>query len=43
MKKIQNVSFKWKLLPYNSRADVVRLIAESYDTKSNVKLCGFPS
>ena len=26
---------------YNSRADVVRLLAERYDTKSNVKLGGF--
>ena len=30
-------------MPYNSRADVVRLLAERYDTKSNVKLGGFPS
>ena len=30
-------------MPYNSRADVVRLLAERYDTKSNVKLCGFQS
>ena len=28
-------------MPYNSRADVVRLLAEWYDTKSNVKLGGF--
>ena len=25
-------------MPYNSRADVVRLLAGQYDTKSNVKL-----
>ena len=25
-------------MPYNSRADVVRLLAERYDTQSNVKL-----
>ena len=31
------------LTPYNSRADVVRLLAERYDTKSNVKVGGFPS
>ena len=30
-------------MPYNSRADVVRLLAKRYDTKSNVKLCGFQS
>ena len=30
-------------MPYNSRADVVRLLAERYDTKSNVKLGGFQS
>ena len=29
------------IIPYNSRADVVRLLAERYDTKSNVKLGGF--
>ena len=28
---------------YNARADVVRLLAERYDTKSNVKLGGFRS
>ena len=28
---------------YNSRADVVRLLAQQYDTKSNVKLGGLPS
>ena len=28
-------------MPYNSRADVVRLLAERYDTKSNIKLDGF--
>ena len=27
-------------MPYNSQADVVRLLAERYDTKSNVKLGG---
>ena len=30
-------------MPYNSRADVIRLRAEWYDTKSNVKLGGFRS
>ena len=30
-------------MPHNSRADVVRLLAELYDTKSNVKLGGFLS
>ena len=30
-------------MPYNTRADVVRLLAERYDTKSNVKLGGFRS
>ena len=30
-------------MPYDSRADVVRLLAERYDTKSNVKLAGFQS
>ena len=30
-------------MPYNSRPDVVRLQAEWYDTKSNVKLGGFRS
>ena len=25
-------------MPYTSRADVVRLLAERYDTKSNIKL-----
>ena len=29
-------------MPYNFRADVVRLLAEWYDTKSNVKLGRFP-
>ena len=28
-------------MPYNSRADVVRLLAERYDPKSNVVLGGF--
>ena len=28
-------------MPYNSRVDVVCLLAERYDTKSNVKLGGF--
>ena len=28
-------------MPYNSWADVVRLLADRYDTKSNVKLGGF--
>ena len=30
-------------MPYNSQADVVRLLAERYDAKSNVKLGGFRS
>ena len=30
-------------MPYISWADVVRLSAEQYDTKSNVKLGGFRS
>ena len=30
-------------MPYNSQVDVVRLLAEWYDTKSNVKLGGFQS
>ena len=30
-------------MPYNSRAAVVCLLAERYDTKSNVTLGGFPS
>ena len=30
-------------MPYNSQADVVRLLAEQYDTKSNVKLGRFRS
>ena len=30
-------------MPNNSQADVVRLLAERYDTKSNVKLGGFRS
>ena len=30
-------------MPYNFQADVVRLLAERYDTKSNVKLGGFRS
>ena len=30
-------------MPYNSRADVVRLLAERYDTESNIKLGGFQS
>ena len=30
-------------MPYNSRADVVRVLAEGYDTKSNVKLGVFQS
>ena len=31
------------VMPYNSWADVVRLLAEQYDTRSNVKLGGFQS
>ena len=31
----------YNIVPYNSRADVVRLMAEQYDSKSNVKLVGF--
>ena len=30
-------------MPYNSWADLVRLLAERYETKSNVKLDGFRS
>ena len=30
-------------MPYNFQADVVRLLAERYDTKYNVKLGGFQS
>ena len=30
-------------MPYNSRADVGRLLAERYDTKSNEKFVGFRS
>ena len=30
-------------MPYNSLADVVLLLAERYDTKSNIKLGGFRS
>ena len=30
-------------MPNNSRADMVRLLAERFDTKSNVKLGGFRS
>ena len=30
-------------MPYNSRAEVCRLRAERYNTKSNVKLGGFQS
>ena len=30
-------------MPYTSRVDVVRLLAERYDTKSNVKLGAFRS
>ena len=30
-------------IPYNSLTDVVRLLAERSDTKSNVKLDGFQS
>ena len=30
-------------MPYNSQADVVRLLAERYDTKSNVTLGGSQS
>ena len=30
-------------MPYNSLADVCRLMAERYDSKSNVKLGGFQS
>ena len=30
-------------MPYNFRGDICRLMAEQYDTKSNVKLGGFQS
>ena len=33
----------YNIMPYNSRADVVRLLAERYDAKFNVKLGGFRS
>ena len=31
------------IIPYNSQADMVHLLAEWYDTESNVKLGGFLS
>ena len=34
---------RWYLIPYNSLADVVRLLGEQSYTKSNVKLGGFRS
>ena len=34
---------RYYLILNNSRADVVRLLAERYDTKPNVKLGGFRS
>ena len=34
---------RYYLLAYNSLADVIRLLAEWSDTKSNVKLGGFRS
>ena len=37
----QNESYY--IMPYNSRADVVRLLVEWYDTKSNLKLDWFRS
>ena len=37
----QNESYY--MMPDNSRADVCHLVAEQYDTKSNVKLSGFRS
>ena len=30
-------------MPYNSQADMVHLLAEQYDTKSNIKLGRFQS
>ena len=30
-------------MPYNSQADVCRLLVERYDTKTNVNLGGFQS
>ena len=33
----------YDLMPYNLQADVVRSLAERYDSKSNVKLGGFRS
>ena len=41
---IINITYeRYYLIPYNSLADVVRLLAVPNDTKSNVKLVGFRS
>ena len=37
------INESYYIMPYNSRIGVARLLAERYDTKSNVKLCGFRS
>ena len=37
------VCISYYIIPYNSQGNVVRLWAERYDTKSNVKLGGFRS
>ena len=39
--KLQNESYY--SMPYNSRADVIRLLADRYDSKSNVKSGRFRS
>ena len=41
VKKNYKQTKSYYLMLYNSRADVVRLLAERYDTKSNEKLVGF--
>ena len=43
MTLINSEIISYYLMPYDSRADVVCLLAERYDTKSNVKLGGFPA
>ena len=42
-KKNERCCCCYYLMPYNSLGDVVRLLAEWSDTKSNVKLGGFRS
>ena len=34
-------SESYNIMPYNSRADTCQLMAEQYDTKSNVNMVGF--